>query len=215
MRAMLFQSNKFVHSIGPEDQEKFEQRMEMFVAAKEFIGKGIDDFPEDLKYIASIYPVMLTIHRENFLFEGLDRVVFYPHAFLSPGYPDDVHCCELEQEDGVFIFSIEQLMVGHMQPKRYYNILLHTFAEAYKFKYPDDQYPSLPENIWNTLRRISNIPKEKIDTFIGLEQKDAWPMVVHHFFVYPERFKEIASELYVQIENWHQNVTNLMKQVVH
>jgi Mlc titration factor MtfA (ptsG expression regulator) len=214
MRAMLYQSNQFIHTIGPEDQEKFEQRMELWVAAKEYISKGIEDLPEDLKYITAIYPIMLTIFKEKFLFEDLDRIAFYPHAFLSPGYPDDIHCCEVEKEDGVFIFSIEQMMVGHMQPKRYYNILLHSFAEAYKFKFPEEQYPVLPDHIWNLLGRMSQISKEKVDHFIGIKQEDPWPMAVHHFFVYPKRFMELAPELYKEFVNWHQNVPKLEKQLI-
>ncbi len=205
MRAMLHQSSQFIHQISPEDREKFEKRMALWVAAKDFIGKGIDKFPEDIKYITAIYPVLLSFYREHFLYEGLDRMVYYPHAFLTPHIPDDVHCYEVEDEDGVMIFSTEQMMVGHMQPKKYYNILIHAFAEAHRRKFPGESYPRLPQDIWNILKRISFIPKGKLDDFIGIVQDDPWPVVVHHYFVYPEAFKGVAPALFTQVRDWHEN----------
>ena len=205
MKAMLYQSNTFIHTISPEDREKFEKRMALWVAAKDFTGMGIDKFPEDLKYITAIYPVLMSFYREQFLYEDLDRMVYYPHAFLSPHIPDDVHCYEVEGEDGVMIFSTEQMMVGHLQPRKFYNILLHAFAEAHRLKFPDENYPDLPKDIWDTMQRISHIPKGKLDDFIGIVQEDPWPVAVHNYFVYPDAFKTVAPSLYGEITDWHEN----------
>lgn len=205
MKAMLLQSNSFIHQISPEDSERFEKRMALWVAAKDFIGKGIDKLPEDLKYITAIYPVMLSLYRENFLYEDLGRMVYYPHAFLTPHMPDRVHCYEVEGEDGVMIFSTEQMMVGHIHPKKYYNILLHAFAEAHRLKYPNENYPELPKDAWQLLHRISSIPKGKLDDFIGIVQEDPWPVAVHHYFVYADAFNSVAPALFEGIRDWHEN----------
>ena len=204
IKSMVRQTCPYFHKISPEDQEKFEKRMALWVQSKQFLDKGGEDLPEDLKYIVAIAPVLLTIHKEKYLFDGYDQVVFYPHAFLSPHYEDDVHCCELETEDGVFIFSIEQMMAGHLQPSKYYDITIHIMAEAYKKKYGAELLPKMSEVVWILLKMISNISKEKLEDFIGLPQDDPWPVAVHHYFIYPGYFQEYAPELFEQMKTWHE-----------
>ena len=205
MQNMVAQTNPFFQSLDPEGQEKFEKRMVLWVQAKDFIMQGAEEnLPEDLKYAAASYAIMLTFYRDEFLMTGLDRVAFYPHVFLTPKYNDDVHACEVELEDGTFIFAVQQAMHGHLKPKQYYNIFIHTFAEALKLKDGESIEIEQPEAIWKTLHQISNISKDKIEAFIGLPLNDPWPMIVHHYFVYPIHMKEKAPDLFDEVKKWHE-----------
>ena len=139
--------------------------------AEELVSEGIEDVPEDLKYIVAFYAVGVTFQSPVFLFKGYDRIVFYPHPFLSPNYPDHVHSCEVEHEDGTIIYSVEQLMASFFQPEKYYPIGGHPFAEILTAN------PASNEKIkvctWKEIESISGFSKESIDAFIGLEQTNS------------------------------------------
>ena len=156
--------------------------MKRWVIKKDFINKNEQDAPEDVKYILAWYAVLLTMHQEAYLYNGLDRVVFYHHPFLTPRYMDDAHIAEVEPEDGTMIISVPHLIKGHME-RGYYNIALHMMAEAFAVTYVKEKI-NWPEDIWEQLEAISSISKEKIEAYIGLPLTDPWPVAVHHQVTY-------------------------------
>lgn len=87
-----------------------EDRMMRWVMKKDFIDKNEQEAPEDVKFILAYYAVLLTIHQEAYNYDGLDRVVFYHHPFLTPHFIDDAHILELEKEDGSLIISVPHLL---------------------------------------------------------------------------------------------------------
>ncbi|MDX1406616.1 MAG: zinc-dependent peptidase [Saprospiraceae bacterium] len=177
----------------------FRARVALFVESKEFIVQGIDSMPEDLKYMVAFYGIRLTMHQKDFLFRDYDRVVFYLHPFLTPNHPEQVHTCEVEHEDGTIILAIEQLTTSFLSPRSYYAVGMHGMAEAFRAKYAP-YVPDMGDEIWATLERISGISQAKINDFIGLEQADPWPVVVHHWFVYPRKFLQQAPDLYRRMQ---------------
>ena len=200
MRNMLNQTSPFYRRLDETSKVKFETRMQRWIQSKDFIGKGLEDLPEDLKYVVATYPIMLTFFQEDFTFEGLDKIVFYPHPFLTPNQNEQVHILELEKEDGVFIFAVKHLMSGHVQPDRFYNIGLHAFSIAldhqYGFSFELEQ-----EGIWEKLERVSTISKSKLEDYLGFSIDDPKPVIIHHFFTFGNRFKNVFPELSQSLEN--------------
>lgn len=182
MRKMLLATSKHFREMPVPNKQMAEDRMVRWVMKKEFINKNEQDAPEDVKYMLAWYAVLLTMHQKSFFYDGVDRVVFYHHPFLSPRYPDDVHIAEVEKEDGTMIISVLHLIKGHME-KGMYNIALHAMAEAYAACYIPEQI-TWPDDIWHQLETISTIPKEKIEAYIGLPLSDPWPVAVHHQLMY-------------------------------
>lgn len=179
-------------------QHMVEDRMKRWVLKKDFLNKNEQDAPEDVKYILAWYAVLLTMHQEKFLYEDMDRIVFYHHPFLSPHQPDDAHIVEVEEQDGTIIISVPHLIKGHME-KGMYNIALHAMAESYAFCYIREEI-QWPDNIWEQLEEISSISKERIEAYIGLKVLDPWPVAVHHQVTYagasiPEVLQRIPSLL--------------------
>ena len=167
---------------------------------KDFINKNEQAAPEDVKYILAFYAVLLTLHQESFLYDGLDRIAFYHHPFLSPAHPDDVHIAEVEMEDGTMIVSVPHLIKGHLE-KGYYNIALHLMAEAYQKIYLKKNITWSPST-WSDLENMSSISRDQIDAYIGLPVDDPWPVAVHHQYVYRGTDLEaVVSEL-PQLRNY-------------
>lgn len=182
MRHMLLNTTPQFSKMTIPQQRLVEDRMARWVIRKDFINKNEQDAPEDVKYILAWYAILLTIHQENYLYKGLDRIVFYHHPFLSPTHQDDVHIAEIEPEDGTIIISVPHLIKGHME-KGMYNIALHLMAQAYAVSYIKAPI-TWPDDIWDQLEAFSTIPRDRIEAYIGLPLTDPWPVAVHHQLTY-------------------------------
>lgn len=194
MRQMLLATSRQFRDMPVPNKQMAEDRMVRWVMKKDFINKNEQKAPEDVHYILAWYAILLTMHQKVFLYDGIDRIVFYHHPFLSPLHPDDVHISEVEKEDGTMIISVPHLIRGHME-KGFYNIALHAIAEAYAACYLQEPM-QWPEDIWDQLESVSTISKEKIDAYIGLPVDDPWPVAVHHQVMYPKAdFPEVMKHL--------------------
>ncbi|MEP6647578.1 MAG: zinc-dependent peptidase, partial [Saprospiraceae bacterium] len=194
MRNMLLSTAPHFQIMSPPQKLLVEDRMMRWVHKKDFINKNEQEAPEDVKFILAYYAVLLTIHQEAFNYDGLDRVIFYHHPFLSPHFMDDVHILEVEKEDGSLIISVPHLLKGHME-KGYYNIALHLMAEAYESIYIKKKM-EWHDDIWKQLESISTISKKSIDDYIGLPVSDPWPVAVHHQLMYRDiQIAEVVHEL--------------------
>ena len=182
VRSMLIHTAPHFSAMSPEQQQLLEDRMMRWVIKKDFLNKNDQDAPEDVKYILAYYAILLTIHQAEYNYDGLDRIVFYHHPFLSPRYMDDAHISELEVEDGTLIISVPHLLKGHLE-RGYYNIGLHLMAEAYRNLYIKEPI-TWSDDIWETLEAASTISKNTIDDYIGIPVEDPWPVAVHHQIMY-------------------------------
>jgi hypothetical protein len=193
MYSMLM--NTAPHFAAMQDRQKLmvSDRMKRWVLRKEFINKNEQDAPEDVKFILAFYAVLLTMHQEKFLYETLDRIVFYHHPFLTPFHPDDVHLVEIESTDGTIIISVPHLLKGHLE-KGYYNLALHAMADAYSYEYIHHPI-KWPDDIWEKLEEISSISRDKLEAYLGMKIMDPWPVAVHHQLMY--RDASIAEVLSV------------------
>lgn len=181
LQMLLFTSPQFA-AMHPDQQLMMEDRMKRWIIRKEFINKNDQDAPEDMKYILAYYAALLTLRQPEFLYKGIDRIVFYHHPFLTPGHPDDVHILEVEPQDGTLIISVPHLFKGHAE-KGFYNIALHATALAYQNEYMDKDIV-WPDDIWEKLEGASTISREAIEYYLGLPVTDPFPVCVHHMITY-------------------------------
>ncbi|MEO1514562.1 MAG: zinc-dependent peptidase [Bacteroidota bacterium] len=193
---MLERFVSFYHHLNLHQKRRFRQRVVLFVMAQDFIAKGFEDVPEDVKYVIAANAVQLTFGQEEFLFPKFEHLVVYPVPFPSPQFPDRRHASELQEEDGVLMFSAEQLMAGTFQPKRHFNIVLYEYARAFQLSYPSKAYPSYDEFIWEKLEAISGLKEAYIRAYIGLEEIDVSAIAVALFFTRPEQFKAVLPQAY-------------------
>jgi hypothetical protein len=147
----------------------FDQKLGLFVKAKDFIPMGIPDIPEDVKYLIAAQALIISRHRENWLLEPYFRIVLYPHPFLSPAMPETAHTSEIHEEDGVLIFSLEQLLPGFFSWGKHFNICTYEWARAYYSLFPEDKGEL--EN-FNLASMPSAYEPENVKKFIGLETLD-------------------------------------------
>lgn len=194
VRGMLMNVSPWYRQLSDELRAMAEDRMVRWIARKEFFSKGEPPAPEDAKYMLAWNAILLTLHQEEYLFKPYDRVAFYNHPFLTPAQPEKVHIVELEKEDGTFIFSSPHMIKGFAE-KGYYNTAIHALAEAYSSLYVSERM-HWEETIWEDLEDMSGISKQALESYIGLELNDPWPVAVHHQVMFSgARIKNVEDEL--------------------
>lgn len=195
IRMLLVKYHPFYQTVSPADKEQFRDRVALFMRANDFKSQGSDAVPEDIKGVIAANAVHLTFGRDVFLFPKFETIVVYAHPFPSPKYPKQEHVSELYEEDGVLLFSAEQLMMGFSNPRQYYNIGLHEYAHAFVLSHPEVFWPDLEPQTWLSLERLSGFSKAYIDRWINRPDVELLPAAIVHYFTFPESFGAVLPEL--------------------
>ena len=194
LKAMLKSRLPFYQNLSVADKKKFEERVTLFIMAKQFTPKIHDDVPEDMKAIVAASAVMLTFHKEEeWLFDEYEQYIIYPHPFPTPQY-EAWHICEHFEEDGVLLFSAEHLLHGFFEPHKYYQIALHEFVNVFLEGYSGPKYPQFGEEHWADFDKISNFSEEKIKAYIGLDNVSPTSVGTTLFFTHREIFAKVLPK---------------------
>jgi hypothetical protein len=177
------------------NRKTFQTRLDQFVKRKVFIGQSIPDVPDDIKYLISASGLLLHFHKEDWELKDYDRLVFYKHPFLTPNSPDDVHTLEVEHEDGVLIFSLEQLIPGLQDYKQYYNTALHAFAEIY-IRHNPIVFKQDRDTIWKDIEAVGFVKKDKLSSYLGINEIDPIPVLIHYYVYYQDKFSKLMPDYY-------------------
>ncbi len=194
LKTILASRLPFYQNLSEEDKKKFENRVNLFIMAKEFTPKIHDEVPEDMKVIIAASAVMLTFHKEeDWLFDKFEQYIIYPHPFPTPQY-EAWHICENYEEDGVMLFSAQHLLHGFFEPHKYYQIALHEFVNVFLANYSGTKYPHFDEKSWVYFQQISNFSQDKIKAYIGLQNVSPAAVGTTLFFTHREYFAKVLPE---------------------
>lgn len=198
IRLLITRHLPYYQKLMESEQERFRKRVALYMEANDFMPQGMESVPEDLRAIAAACAVQLTFGQKDFLLPKFEHIIFYPKPFPSPQYPENFHSSEIYEEDGVILFSAEQLLPGFLQPYQYYSIGLHEYAKVFARSYPEIHFPKLPEDIWQQLQQISGFSQAAIERWINLKPIPAQPVSIAHFFTFPAQFQAVLPDLYEQ-----------------
>lgn len=189
----------FYQNLSAADKTRFRNRMAMYMEGNEFMSQGMETVPPDVKGVVAAAIVQLTFGHDDYLLNKFEHIVIYPHPFPSPQYPDQWHACEHFEEDGVIMFSAEQLVPGFLEPQRFLNIGLYEYAKVFMRCHPTIKFPHINEAHWPMLVQISNFPQDKTIQYIGLKEIDLVALAVAYYFSFGEKFKALLPEEYAGI----------------
>lgn len=182
-------------------QLRFRQKVAMFMLGTDF-KKPTDEggVPADIQaaLAASVAPLILAT--ETLLFPPFEHVVVYASPFPSPQYPTRLHLSEIYEEDGVSLFSAEHLLKGFLHPEQYFPIGLYEYARIFLRLRGMQNLPApKPEaSTWLQIEQIAGYSRARIAQWINLEETDIHlpAVAVVHFFMFPERFRELLPALH-------------------
>lgn len=186
----------FYRRLSPGEKERFRGRVALFRMGTDWEPMAFEEeaVPADVQLVLAAQAVMLAFGRPALLFDKFEKVIVYPRPFSTPEYPFD-HASELFEPDGCVLFSAEQLMRAFAEPSNWYNVGLHEYAKVYALTYPGEPYPNFEaEDVWEKLQTVSQMPRGHVESVVGIAGVDALPVAIHHYFVFPERFREVFPE---------------------
>lgn len=197
MQMLLQKHNSFYQQLSLEEKKRFRIRMSLYMKAKEYrpFG-GPESIPSDVRGFIAAAAIQITFGQKNYLLEPFDHILIYPGAFPSPQHPTHLHTNEHYAEDGVIMFAVKGVMDSVRHSPRAYHIIIHEFATIFEEVYLDKVFPDLPANIWETLEAMSAMNQQFVDHSIGLPDTPVRPVSIHHFFVFPQKFKAALPEVY-------------------
>ncbi len=194
----------YYNAYNDEEKANFDRRLVLYVETREFKTIGmyegqtdLTEVPFDLKNILASQGIRLCLGLDDYLIKDMDRVYLYKHPFPSPRYKF-LHTAECDIEDGVYIFSIETALSGITNPMNHYNIVLHTYAEAFVQLFTNIHFPVTSANDWNRIILINGISKDKIYTTLGFEEVGVLPVHIVCFFEFPDQYEKLYGENFAQ-----------------
>ncbi len=194
LTALLEKFHPFYQRLDEAGRKKFRDRVTLYRMAADWMPMGWPDetLPSDVQLALSAQAVTVGFNQTKFWFPKFEKIIVYPYPFPSPEYPF-AHASELYEADGCLLFSAEQVMMGFTEPGKLYNVGLHEYARAFQLTFPEKPYPVFEgEAVWAKLETVAGgLTRNLIEASVGLAGVDALPVAVHHYFIYPQRFREV------------------------
>ncbi len=194
VRKMLEKTNPFYNRLSEVEKQKFRQRLQLFVTGTNYMPKGWEKIPEDAKYAIAANAVQLNFHKKDFLFPKYENVVVYPTPFPSPQYPEQFHPSEVFKEDGVLLFSAEQIMWGLLNPTQYYNVGMHEYVKVFMDDNPNIDFPDFTEEDWEGLSKAGPFTKEHIYNLLNVPDIHPKVVAITLFQLFPQRFVKVFPQ---------------------
>lgn len=201
-RSLLVQYVPFYNKLSPSEKKKFEDRVSLYVGAREWKNVGTADLkeiPDDVKSMIAAQSIQLTFYDKDFLLGDYDRIYTYKHPFPSPRFKF-LHTVETNAEDGMIIYSMDHALPGISSPYRFYNVVMHGYAEAYIRQNPQKNYPNVNDTMWEQIALISGFGKEQILSTLGFEQINLQPLLLNFYFTFPVELKQHLPEVFASFK---------------
>ena len=187
-------------SLDPNQRQNYDNRLVMYMQGRAFVSVGREhhDVPNDIQAIIASNAVKMLMSKKDYLLGDMDRIYLYKHPFPTPRH-QFLHTVETDIEDGVFIFSLEHLVPGMINPKEHYNIAMHGFAEAFQRVFPKEDFTYLDQITWDQIEEVGYHSKDKILKTIGFNQTETTTVAINHFFTHPRRFNLMIPAAYERL----------------
>lgn len=191
----------FYNNLDEEGQNKFRSRLSRYISGRSFksVGSEMKNVPYDIRAMVSTNAVQLSFYQDDYLIGNFDHIFVYKHPFGSPRHKF-LHTVETESEDGVIIYSLEQLIPGITNPESYYNIGMHGYMDAFIKANPTALFPPKLDADWFDIHAISGLTQKQILATIGFENTDLLVVLGTCYFIYPEAFTKRLPHLSKELD---------------
>ena len=201
LKEWLLIYSPFYIGLNEEQKKKFEERLMLYIDAREYKSVGTKEHKEvpfDIKGIIASQAIRLTLGLKDFLIGDLDRIYCYKHPFPTPRY-HPLHTVEVDAEDGMLILSLEHAIAGIVNPTEYFNIAIYGYAQAFLRVNPNYDYPEVGEETWSDISLVTGMPREAIEDTIGLLPIDMRALHIMAFFDFKDKY---TDKFQINSEKW-------------
>ncbi len=203
LKSFLLRASPFYAALSPENKDKFEKRIFFYLIGNDFSGMNMESVTEDMKATVAMYPIALTFSQNNFLLAPYERIIFYKHPFPSPNHRF-LHASETNVEDGVIIFSFEQLLQSQYRPDAFINLGYYEYAQVYSYVHNKRPAPLVNEQHWDLIENISGINRESVIKFTGYKVPSLLGCLTSMFFDHPVKLQRADPTLYNELSSFYE-----------
>jgi MtfA peptidase len=202
--AVLEKFFPYYNQLHSEEKNDFADRVERFIAQKEFVSRGeLKEVSAEMKVLSAASLTQLTFGLRETCLDHYATILFYIDEFFS-NHSDSYKKGEIHP-DGYIAFSWKELAHGYLLPEDSYNTGLNIFAKALGqqnwIEGPD--YNILDNKALIEWKEIADEHFEKINpgnNFLRLDayvsREEFFPVCVEYFFEQPAEFKQALPDLY-------------------
>lgn len=196
LKKIFHQSSPSFDWIPTEQQDDFIIRLVTYCRKHDFTGMKVEDIPTDVQAMC-LYPgLLLDDLFGTHLVQHINRTVLYKHPFPSPLHKD-WHSAELHYEDGVILYSLEQLMISYMSPDQRYHIgfdpWIRGLIQQKPNILPDQNLHSIDPPLWQN---------ESAENFLGLTDI---PVEVQHLYCFLIKNNDYQAQFPDLHDHWLQH----------
>ena len=192
----------FYHALSNLEKKRFRHRVALQLQATELRPNAMETVPAPIQTMMAANAVQASFGQENWLFRQFENVVVYPHPFPSPNI-QRLHISELFQEDGLLIFSSEQIHNSTVAPADNFPLCLYEYSRALVCSRPKETFPPVSTEFWPAFAEIYDFPLDFLQKHTGLTLAELDPLgaAIVCFFRKPERLKAGLPDLYQLLSN--------------
>lgn len=200
---MLCIEYPYILNFNEEQTKCFKERMFHFTYEKEayLIGSENEKLDEYHVVLCCAPAVIMGINMPFDDGGDIERIVAYKHAFPSPKM-QFIHPVEYDEEDGMMIFSIEQLFQS-LRRQHVYHIMYHGWAFRHLKKYGALQIMASEAT---KLNEIFQCEANAIDRILGYQETNFDVLCLVAYMMHKDRMEKIDPQLFQRIDNYLNNV---------
>ncbi len=128
-RNILEQYFTFYNKLDANDKKRFEEKLLLFMASKEFIPRQIPEVTTDMRVLISACAVQLTFGLPNVTLKHFERILIYPDNYYST-INKVYHKGEVNPAFRIIVLSWKPFLEGYINPHDSLNLGLHEMAHA-------------------------------------------------------------------------------------
>lgn len=132
-KSWVNQNISYISDLTDIEKSEFYRELSKITLFHEFILMGDVKIAEELKWKILAPAVRLKMYNSPKLYQHYIRTAVYPHPFISPE-KEFIHIGEVNKEDGLLIFSAEQILLSILYPNKYMDPALYYWCQIWCFE---------------------------------------------------------------------------------
>lgn len=201
IKGMLQMEYPIIAGYSEEKKKEFYNRMFYFMYEREcyLVAGETDELDLYHSLIINAPGVILSMDGPVDEARDVERIAAYNHAFPSPKMKF-IHAAEYDEEDGVIIVSLEQMVLSQRQPDAYFPINYFLWAE--RKVAVQEGFPEVPIEFMEKFEEVWGFTQKSAEQFIGYELRNTPAVAICVYVLRKEKMEELFPAFLSKIKNY-------------
>lgn len=204
-KRILREKFAYYNNLTPENQQRFERKVQEFIYRKEFIPRQIPTVTEEMKTLIAACAIQLTFGLPKIFFAHFKRIIVYPTNYYST-INKQYHKGEVNPRLRAIVLSWQHFIDGYFNPQDGLNLGLHEMTHALHLenRIRNEEFDFFDKEAllnWKVLADIEieiikSEPNHFFRQYASTNREEFLAVAVENFFEKSAEFKAELPELY-------------------